>query len=108
MMVSVGGSLLPMLKLERWVDVSHQRLVGDDAEDQTVHPEHELVEGLRVAAGKEQHDAAKKMSRPTRPPSSTSNRCRGRRRRPVAAGKDRDDEVVRQGEKPPLDEHEPA
>jgi hypothetical protein len=29
-------------------------------------------------------------------------------RRPVAAGKDRDDEVVRQGEKPPLDEHEPA
>src|SRR6266702_423164 len=83
--------------------------VGVDAENPAVHAEHELVEGLRVAAGEEQHDAGEEDEQADEasgaPHPIVTEACP---RRPVAAGKDRDDEVVRQGEQPPLDEHEPA
>src|SRR6266511_2662050 len=91
------------------VRVGHQRGVGGDAEDPAVHAEHELVEGLRVAAGEEQHDAGEEDEQADKasgaPHPIVAEACP---RRPVAAGKDRDDEVVRQGEQPPLHEHEPA
>lgn len=102
----LGGSVPPIVEPERRVDVGHQRRVDGDTEGPTVHPEHEVVERFRVTAGEEQHHAgeedeqANKAAAAVQPVDPAS--------RPGAANEHADDEVVRDCEQPPLDEHHPA
>src|SRR5205085_10745126 len=77
-----------------------------DAEGPAVHAEHELVERLRIAAGEEQHDAGEEDEQTHE--SSAAIQPVDARPRPGAADEHADDEVVRDGEQPPLDEYEPA
>lgn len=97
-----------LLEAERWVLVSHQAGVPGDAEDPAVQAEDEIEELLGVAPGEQQHHPGDEHQDPdeTRAPHDwfVGAATYGV---PGAAEQETDDDVVRDGEQPPLDQDEP-
>src|SRR5215213_979498 len=97
------------VEAERRVGVGHQRHVGADPVHPAVEAHHEVEQARYVAPGEEQRDANDEHEQADQAAVRPRHALvRPRPRAPAAAGEDRDDDEVRDGEQPPLHEHEPA
>ena len=61
------GLGLSLVEAERRIAVSHQRRIGHDSKNPTIHPDHEGKDAARVAAGKEKRDHAEDNEQKNQP-----------------------------------------
>ena len=102
-----GGSSPPMSRRNGGIAIGHQEGVGGDAEDPAVHAEHEVVDRLRVTGGEQQDHGRDQHHQPDQAPEGEEGPLvAAAPHGPAGAGEDRDDEVVRDGQQPPLDERQ--
>ena len=107
-----GGAGLgaTLIETEGWIPVRHQARVRHDARDPAVEPEHEVEDAAGIAPGEDEREAgeedeqADEAARERRPTPVVRPRCRER----PASDHDRDQQVLRDRQEPPLDEHEAA
>ena len=104
----VGAALV---EPEGRIAVGHQPGVGGDPERPPVHAEDEVVEGDGVAAGEQQHDRGDQHEQADQAAGAPAvvpavvRPAAGAQPQP-AADEDRQDEVVRDGQQPPLHQHQ--
>ena len=96
------------VEAERRVLVGHEGDVGGHAQDPAVESEEQVVDRARVAAGDREHDGGDERQQADQSGAVDVAPLVVLHDPGAPADEDPDDQVVRDGQQPPLDEHEPA
>ena len=109
----IGSSsrfLFALIEAQRRVPVRHEPCVRHHPRHPAVEPEREVEDSARIPGGEEQHHTREQDEHADEPETGAPRPVVGMRGRggPTPTDEDSDDDIVRDGEQPPLHEHEAA